>query len=342
MIPENRPIRVLIVDDSAVIRMTFRALLEGEPGFEVVGEARDPYEARDFILSKQPDVLTLDIEMPKMDGLTFLRRIMQHLPKPVVIISSVAEKGSAMAMEALQIGAAEVVNKPMTAAERQRFGPTLFAALRAATHYRPRRSAGGPALDYSGSSQVKFIAIGASTGGPAQLFELLPRLPKNLPPIAIVQHMSEGFTAAFAERLARLSGHNVREAQAGELLKPGMIRIAPGSSHLVVSGTVQPALTPTAGPLINYHRPSVDLFFQSTARSVGAAAVGVILTGMGADGAKGLLAMRQAGALTLGQDEASSIVYGMPKAAWEIGGVVRQVSLDNLPDAIVQGVRSRA
>jgi two-component system chemotaxis response regulator CheB len=338
------PIRVLIVDDSSVIRMSYRMLLEAEPGFIVIGEATDPYEARELILAHEPDVLTLDIEMPRMDGLTFLRRLMQFRPTPVVLISSVAERGSAVAIEALHIGAAEVVDKPMTAHARQRFGPTLFMALRAAVESRPRPRLGAVTpVTMAGPAGAAIVAIGSSTGGPAQLLDILPRLPKNLPPIVIVQHMPEGFTAAFADRLGRTSGLDVREATTGEVLAPGMVRVAPGGRHLVVAGTARSVrLSVQEGPMVNFHRPSVDLFFQTVARVCGPAAVGVILTGMGEDGARGLLAMRQAGAMTLGQDEATSIVYGMPRAAFEVGAVARQVAIDDMPNVIVEAVRSRA
>lgn len=340
----DAPIRVLLVDDSSVIRMAFRMLLEAEPGFIVVGEAGDPYEARELILATDPDVIALDIEMPRMDGLTFLRRLMQFRPTPVVIISSVAERDSAVAIEALHVGAAEVVDKPMTALARQRFGPALFTALRAAVEARPHARAGaGPAVAMNGPAGASLIAIGASTGGPAQFLDMLPRLPKDLPPVAIVQHMPEGFTTAFADRLARTSGLDVKEATSGEVLTPGMVRIAPGGKHLVVAGTPRSLrLVVQDGPMVNFHRPSVDLFFQTVARVCGPSAVGVILTGMGEDGARGLLAMRQAGATTLGQDEATSVVYGMPRAAYDVGGVARQVAIGDMPAAIVDAVRARS
>ena len=337
------PIRVLIIDDSPLIRSSYRMLLEAAPGFEVVGEAGDPYEAREVILAAQPDVITLDVEMPRMDGITFLRRLMQFRPTPVVVISAVAGRGSAMAVEALHIGAAEVVDKPATALARQRFGPTLVDALRAAVMSRPQPRVGGPAVALTAPPAATLIAIGASTGGPAQLLEVLPRLPGDLPPVVIVQHMPEGFTRAFADRLARASGHDVKEAQSGEVLKHGCFRVAPGGKHLVLAGLASsPRTVVQEGPMINFHRPSVDLFFQSVVRSCGASAVGVILTGMGEDGARGLLSMRQAGATTIGQDEASSIVYGMPRAAYEIGAVARQVGISALPAALVEAVRARA
>jgi two-component system chemotaxis response regulator CheB len=341
--PVTAPIRVLIVDDSPIIRMSYRMLLEAETDFIIVGEAGDPYEARELILAHDPDVITLDVEMPRMDGITFLRRLMQFRPTPVVVISSVAGRGSAMAVEALHIGAAEVVDKPGTALARQRFGPTLTDALRAAVQSRPQPRSTGPAAVLGAAPAATLIAIGASTGGPAQLIETLPRMPKDLPPVVLVQHMPEGFTRAFAERLARASGHDVREATSGEVLQPGMFRVAPGGKHVVLAGTASSARTVVQdGPMINFHRPSVDLFFQTVARTCGASAVGVILTGMGEDGARGLLAMRQAGATTIGQDEATSIVYGMPKAAYEVGAVGRQVAIGHLPTALVEAVRARA
>jgi two-component system chemotaxis response regulator CheB len=331
-----------LVDDSPIIRMSYRVLLEADPRFHVVGEAGDPYEAREMILAHDPDVITLDVEMPRMDGITFLRRLMQFRPTPVVVISSVAGRGSAMAVEALHLGAAEVVDKPATALARQRFGPALTGALLAAVAMRPQPRTSGPPVVLTEPPEAALVAIGASTGGPAQLLETLPRLPRDLPPVVIVQHMPEGFTAAFAERLARASGHDVREAVSGEVLHPGAFRVAPGGRHLVLAGTPRSIRTVVQdGPTINFHRPSVDLFFQTVARVCGPAAVGVVMTGMGEDGARGMLAMRQAGASTLGQDETSSIVYGMPKAAFEIGAVARQVALANLPAAIVDAVRAR-
>ncbi len=341
--PARARIRVLIVDDSPIVRMAFRALLEGEPDLEVVGDAGDPYQARELILSARPDVITLDVEMPHMDGITFLRRLMQHQPTPVVVISSVAGRGSSMAVDALYLGAAEVVDKPATALARQRFGPTLRAALRAAAQSRPRAAAAaGPPAALSGPPAAALIAIGASTGGPAVLLDLLPRLPRDLPPVLIVQHMPEGFTGPFAARLAQSSGHDVREATSGEPLRAGMFRVAPGGRHLVLAGSAQQLRAAVQdGPLINFHRPNIDLFFQSASRLLGPAAVGVLLTGMGDDGARGLLAMRQAGAATLGQDEASSVVYGMPKIAYEIGAVAAQVGAAGLAEAITHAVKLR-
>ncbi len=353
------PIRVLVVDDSALVRSAYRMIFEEEPGFVVVGEAGDPYEARDLILQHVPDVITLDVEMPRMDGLTFLRRIMQHRPTPVVIVSSVAGRGAAAAIEALHAGAAEVLEKPTTAIGRQRFGPTLRDAVRAASTCRPRPAAppgreggrsgtegAGPVPSQAsrqpaGGWTAASIAIGSSTGGPQQLLDVVPLLPADLPPVVIVQHMPAGFTTSFADRMARVGGKDVKEAIHGEVLQPGMVRVAPGGRHVALTGTPSSLrLLVQDGPMINFHRPSVDLYFHTVARVCGPAAVGVILTGMGEDGARGLLAMRQGGAMTLGQDE-SSVVYGMPKAAWEIGAVRRQVGIQDMAAAIVAAARDR-
>ncbi len=349
------PIRVLVVDDSALVRSAYRMILEEEAGFVVVGEAGDPYEARDLILQHVPDVITLDVEMPRMDGLTFLRRIMQHRPTPVVIVSSVTGKGAAAAIEALHAGAAEVLEKPTTAIGRQRFGPVLRDAVRAASTCRPSaptppgralREGAGPLPSHasnalSGPWTAASIAIGSSTGGPQQLLDVVPLLPADLPPVVIVQHMPAGFTTSFADRMARVGNKDVKEAIHGEVLQPGMVRVAPGGRHVALTGTpTSLRLLVQDGPMINFHRPSVDLYFHTVARVCGPAAVGVILTGMGEDGARGLLAMRQAGAMTLGQDE-SSVVYGMPKAAWEIGAVRRQVGIQDMAGAIVAAARER-
>lgn len=342
----SAPIRVLIVDDSTLIRSAFRMLLEEDADFQVVAEAGDPYEARDLILEHEPDVVTLDVEMPRMDGLTFLRRIMQHRPMPVVVVSSVTGKGASAAIEALHAGAAEVLEKPVSALARQQFGPVLREAVRSASQarasLRPMPRPAGPApVALGGAWSAACVAIGSSTGGPQQLLEVLPGLPLDLPPVIVVQHMPAGFTGPFAERLARVCGRDVREAVSGEVLAPGMVRVAPGGRHLVLAGTPRSVRTQVQdGPMVNFHRPSIDLCFHTVARVCGPSAVGVILTGMGEDGARGLLAMRQAGAATLGQDAASSIVYGMPKAAWEVGAVRRQLPLSALGAAIVEAARA--
>jgi two-component system chemotaxis response regulator CheB len=329
-------IRVLIVDDSATMRGLIRATLQRDPEIEIVGEAADPLEARQAIKALNPDVITLDVEMPNMNGLEFLERLMRLRPMPVIMVSTLTSKGAEATLTALELGAVDCVAKPVTA------GPQAFDNLaeqvKAAAGARVRAlaplapSPQGPSFTPDG----KIVAIGSSTGGVEALITLLSGFPANCPPTVITQHMPATFTRSFAERLNRVAAPTVSEAKDGDLLVPGRIFLAPGgATHLEVSGTSALRCRLTVADLVNGHRPSVDVLFHSVARSAHDAAVGVILTGMGRDGAGGLLAMREAGAATLGQNEATCVVYGMPKAAMEAGAVQRQVPLERMAGQIL-------
>ena len=341
-------IRVLIVDDSAVVRKLVTDALRADPELEVVGTAIDPYVARDKIKELKPDVLTLDLEMPRMDGLTFLRILMEQHPLPVVIMSSLTQRGSDYALEALRLGACDVLGKPAGAYSFGDLGPQLIARIKTAAGTRLRRptpvtTAVAPAqprriaTPRTGSAARQIILLGASTGGTEALREVLTRLPGDLPPIAIVQHIPPVFSKAFADRLNTQCAFEVREAVDGERLKPGVALIAPGNFHLMLQwqGDHYRARV-TGGPQIWHQRPAVDLLFKSAA-DCGAAphAIAGVLTGMGKDGAEGLLRLRDLGATTFAQDEASCVVYGMPRAAWENGGAQRQLSIDRVADFIV-------
>ncbi|MEO6444255.1 MAG: chemotaxis response regulator protein-glutamate methylesterase [Gemmatimonadaceae bacterium] len=347
------PVRVLVVDDSAVVR---RALSEGLSRYddiEVVGAAADPYAARDLIVETQPDVLTLDVEMPLMDGLSFLERLMRHHPMPVVIVSSLTPKHSDAAVRALGLGAVAVVPKPGSRSSVPDVERQLVQAVRAAARATVRQSAcasAPPALTTTigvGRRSDMLIAIGASTGGVGAIEEVLRAFPADAPPVLIAQHMPAAFTTSFAQRLDHLCHVVVREARDGEFLALGLALVAPGNVHLVVQrrgGRWVARLR--EGPLVHHQRPSVDVLFRSVAQAASCNAVGVLLTGMGEDGARGLLELREQGAHTIAQDELSSVVYGMPRAAAEIGaareicalGSVAQAVLDACHGATPRGV----
>lgn len=337
-------IRVLIVDDSAIVRKIFTEELSKETDIEVVGTAPDPYVARDKIIQLKPDVLTLDIEMPRMDGITFLRKLMKHYPLPVIIVSSLTPKGSTMALEALEIGAIEVLAKPGGSYSVGEMGAQLADKIRAAAKARPLRkeptTAPTAALTMSSRAMAettnKVVAIGASTGGTEALKEVLTRMPPNSPGIVVVQHMPANFTRAFADRLDGLCKINVREAKDNDSVLPGTCLIAPGNFHMLLrrSGARYFVQVKT-GPMVHHQRPAVDVLFNSTAQYAGANAVGVIMTGMGADGADGMLKMKESGAKTIAQDENSCVVFGMPKEAIKRGGVDRVASLGTIPQAIL-------
>lgn len=323
--------RVLIVDDSASARALIRALLARDPAIEVVGEAGDPYEARAAIKATNPDVITLDVEMPHMNGLDFLDKIMRLRPTPVIMVSSLTASGADAAVAALERGAFDCVGKPGVG-EQERFGAALAQRVKAAAARRPRFAAPAPpareAAEKPYRSDGRVVALGASTGGVEALIAVLSRFPENGPAAAVVQHMPEAFTASFARRLDRLCRPRVCEAFDGAPLEPGHVYLAPGGeTHLVVERGSPPRCRLWRGEPANGHRPSVDVLFHAFARELGARALGAILTGMGRDGAQGLLAMRRAGATTLGQNEASSLIYGMPRAAFEVGAIQRQVCL---------------
>jgi two-component system chemotaxis response regulator CheB len=344
-------IRVLVVDDSAVVRRMLTEALSRQEGIEVVGSAADPYAAREKIAQLRPDVLTLDIEMPRMDGLTFLEKLMQHYPLPVVVVSSLSPKGSEVAMRALALGAVEVICKPGSEFSVPDVSRELARAVRVASLARltsrsvpapaPRRSSMVPGATLVTSDKV--IAIGSSTGGPRAVETLLAGLNASSPGTVIVQHMPEDFTRAFAARLNGLFPLQVREASDGEPIVPGTVLVAPGRYHLFVqrSGAKYLARLRDAPP-VNFHRPSVDTLFHSMAKAVGPNAIGIILTGMGADGARGLLAMRHAGAHTIAQDEGTCVVYGMPKEAAELGAAVEVLPIHRIADAVRERVKSYA
>lgn len=347
-----RRIKVLIVDDSAIVRKVLKEALSAEGDLEVVGTAPDTYVARDKILALEPDVLTLDIEMPRMDGLTFLKKLMHYHPMPVIVISSVAQASCAAAIEALRAGAVEVLAKPCGPYSVGELKLSLAGKIRAAAAARLRRQAapapaaaaipasapacGGPAAE--ASSRV--IAIGASTGGTEAIETILRGLPREGPGIVITQHIPAGFSRAFAERLNQICPMEVKEAANGDGVGPGRALVAPGNFHMLLRKAGSGYRVEVKdGPLVCYQRPSVDVLFSSVAEAAGAEAVGVILTGMGCDGAQGLLRMKQAGAATLAQDEASCVVFGMPREAIRAGAAGRVVPLERMSGAILAAVR---
>jgi len=341
-------IRVLIVDDSAVVRKILSEELSKYDDIEIIGTAVDPYVARDKIVKLHPDVITLDLEMPRMDGLSFLVKLMKHYPLPVVVLSSLTPKNSEMALKALELGAIEVLGKPGTAYSTQNISQHLVRAIRAAALAKIQRT---PEKSETAQTRVnsltlltntthKIIAIGASTGGTKAIEVVLAEMPASSPGTVIVQHMPEHFTTSFSKRLNELSQMEVREAQDNDPVVPGVALIAPGNHHMLLhrsGGTYVVKIKD--GPLVHYQRPSVDVLFQSVASSAGKNAVGVILTGMGADGAKGLLAMKQSGAYTMAQNEESCVVFGMPKEAIKIGAVHKIVSLSEVSRSIIQSLQ---
>lgn len=345
----GKPVRVLIVDDSALIRQLLTTLLSADPEIEVVGTADDPFVAREKIKALNPDVITLDVEMPHMDGITFLRKIMALRPMPVIMISTLTQAGADITLEALEIGAVDFIAKPSNDAAHAL--PALAGELQAKVKAAARtkiatRAAMAPAPVRKAARSVrpngKIIAIGASTGGVEALKVVLMNMPSDCPPIVITQHMPPRFTAAFAQRLNRECPMTVSEAVDGDVLEQGHVYIAPGSHHLqLVKAATGYRCALDDGPAVTGHRPSVDVLFRSVARTVGRSAVGVILTGMGKDGADGLLELRKAGGLTIGQDEASSLIYGMPHVAFERGGVMRQCSLNHVADAILDACEGK-
>lgn len=340
------PIRVLIVDDSATMRSLIRTLLCRDAAIEVVGEARSAIDARTAIKALNPEVVTLDVEMPGMNGLEFLDKIMRLRPTPVIMVSSKTGSGSAATIEALEIGAVDCVAKPGPGEEAS-FAAELAAKIRAAAESRaslayhravaPGSGQSEPRCDIPFSTNGRLLAIGASTGGVEAITAILAEFPQNCPPAVITQHMPRGFTRSFADRLDQRCRPRVAEAFDGAPLLPGHVYIAPGGdAHLVISPGHPHRCRLFASEPVNGHRPSVDALFHSVAEVARDNALGVILTGMGRDGAQGLLAMHQAGARTLGQDKASCLIYGMPKAAFELGGVEKQVPLRSIATEILQ------
>ncbi len=345
----KRKIRVLIVDDSAVARRSIRDALEQDSEIEVVDVACDAYVAREKILKLQPDVITLDLEMPRMDGLTFLRILNEHHPMPVVVVSALTPQGSAKAMEALAAGAVDVVGKPNGSQALGEVAYQLAHLVKAAARARlrpsrPEASVTAPppvaeSLPPGEFSARRVILIGASTGGVEALRSLLPRLPDGLPPIAVVQHIPPTFSRLMAERLNELCPFEVREAVEGDTLRPGLCLVAPGDFHLALVryGRGYRARL-TQSPPVHHCRPAVDVLFRSAAEHAGAQAVAVLLTGMGTDGARGMQALRAAGARTLAEHEDSCVVYGMPQAAIKLGVVDQVTTLDQMPQAILQAL----
>ena len=340
----GRKIRVLIVDDSAIVRKTLSEIVSAEPDLEVAGTAPDPFIARDKILSLRPDVLTLDLEMPRMDGLTFLKKLMRFHPLPVVVVSSLGQASSKAALEALESGAVEVVAKPGGPYSVGELGIQLANKIRAAALARlggraplpePPQARVEAFRGDAGSAHV--IGIGASTGGVEALGHLLGAMPEQLPAIVVVQHIPAVFSATLAQRLNQTCRIRVREARDGDALEPGLALIAPGNFHLTVraaGGGYRAVIG--GGPAVHYQRPAVDVLFESLAQAAGSDAVGVILTGMGADGAAGLLAMKRAGARTIAQDEATCVVFGMPREAIRLGAVDEVLPLQRMAPAVVR------
>ncbi len=352
-------IKVLIVDDSAVVRQTLSKLISSDPQLEVMGTASDPYFAAKKIANEVPDVITLDVEMPRMDGLTFLKKIMTQHPIPVVIISSLTEKGTETGMKALELGAVDIITKPQvnTKVFFEESSIRICDAIKAAAHARISRKKytphNPPVLEpkysadavlppiVSNQSMLRtteyVIVVGASTGGTEALTTFLKAMPLDSPGIVIVQHMPEKFTTSFAARLNDLCSITVKEAENGDSVIRGRALIAPGNYHMLLKRSgARYYVEVKEGPLVNRHRPSVDVLFRSTARYAGANAVGVIMTGMGDDGAKGMLEMKQAGAKTVAQDEKSCVVFGMPKEAIKLGAVDKVLPLDSISEYVIK------
>ncbi|MGC8783431.1 MAG: protein-glutamate methylesterase/protein-glutamine glutaminase [Armatimonadota bacterium] len=343
---EHRPVRVLIIDDSVVIRQLLKDIFARDGGIEVVGTASDPIEGYDKIVQLKPDVLTLDVEMPRMDGITFLEKLMRSNPMPVVMVSTLTREGSEVTLKALELGAVDFIAKPTQsiftgmAALSHEITSKVKAAARA--RVRPKQAPVAPlempqASIKRATGMNRLIAIGASTGGPEAIRQVLQALPSEVPPIVVVQHMPPVFTRSFAERLDKLCAVHVKEAEDGDVLQPGHAYIAPGDYHLQVArnGSQYRARVVQTEP-VNRHRPSVDALFDSVAEAGGSATVAVLLTGMGADGARGLKRLRDAGAHTIAQDEETSVVFGMPREAIQLGGAEFVLPLPRIAHKVVE------
>jgi len=344
-------IRVLIVDDSATARTLLKDALSKDPEIEVIATAPDAYVARDKIVQLKPDVVCLDVEMPRMDGISFLRKLMKHFPVPVLMVSSLTQAGAQVTLDALEAGAIDYIAKPHSniydgideihkelISKIKMVASSNMSARIQATKRKNMSATPEQSKSYAlAETTNKLIAIGASTGGTVALAELIAKLPANIPGVIIVQHMPGGFTDSFAQRLNTLSKVEVKEAQDGDIIGKGRVLVAPGDLHVVVrrdGGNYRVKLG--TGKKVSGHRPSVDVMFNSVATHVGANAIGIILTGMGSDGAKGMLSMKQSGALTIAQDEKSSVVWGMPKVACEIGGVCFVEPLEKIVKRVVE------
>jgi len=351
----KRKIRVLIVDDSAVVRQSLAEIIKSDSNLDVMGTASDPYMAAKKIRNEVPDVITLDIEMPRMDGLTFLRKIMSQHPIPVVIISSLTSEGTETGIRALEYGALEIITKPQMSSKEfiheskikicEAIKGAAHASVKRKTltqsiHVEPKYTADAVIQRISKHSMIKttelVVAVGASTGGTEALREFLVALPPDSPGIVIVQHMPEKFTTSFAERLNELCKITVKEAVDGDTVLRGRALIAPGNYHTLLKRSgARYYIEVKEGPLVNRHRPSVDVLFRSTARYAGGNAIGIIMTGMGDDGARGLLEMKEAGARTIAQDEQSCVVFGMPKEAIKLDAVDKILSLGKIAPYII-------
>ena len=345
----KKKIKVLIVDDSAVVRNLLTTALSKDEEIEVIGTAPDPFIARDKIVMLNPDIVTLDVEMPRMDGLTFLRNLMTYYPIPVIMVSSLTESGCETTLKALEMGALDFVTKPKMSLQDSinQISQELIEKIKIFSTIKIKKKEianeenlkSDKATELVNKSLVetthKIIAIGASTGGTEAIKKVLEQFPTNTPGTIIVQHMPEKFTKSFAERLNSLCGVEVREAQNGDSVIPGRVLIAPGNYHMLLRRDgARYYIKVKEGPLVSRHRPSVDVMFNSVAEYGGANAVGVILTGMGADGSAGMLNMKRAGAKTIAQDESSCVVFGMPKEAIKLGSVDKIVPLEQIPNAI--------
>lgn len=337
----GKKIRVLVVDDSMLFREVLSRGISSDPYIEVVATAFDPFDARDKILAFQPDVMTCDVEMPKMNGIEFIRRLLPQYKLPVIVVSTVSEA----VFDAINAGAVDFVTKPnvQSAKSVECFINDLIVKIKIAAVAKVSMPKTISAINTVTSEILdtnKIIAVGASTGGTEAIYSLLSHLPSNTPGIVIVQHIPPIFSRMFAERLNNSTGLKVKEAQTGDFLEKGKVLIAPGDKHMIIRKVgSRYKVECFSGDKVNGHCPSVDVLFESVAKACGSNAVGVILTGMGYDGAKGLLSMRKTGARTIGQDEKSSIVYGMPKVAYNIGAVEEQVSLGNLPQRLFSILR---
>ena len=343
-----RKIRVLIVDDSPVVRSILSRIISAETDMEVIGQAADPFEAKRWIMEESPDVVTLDVEMPRMDGITFLKRIMAYKPLPVIMISSYTQENSMRTMEALEAGAIDFVPKPTSNVEESlnEIRREITAKIRAAGWARVRPSVTVRRVETAKkavrmSRIMKIMAIGASTGGTQAIERLLSSMKYKTMGIVIVQHMPPRYTASFAQRLDSLLGFPVSEAKDRERLAKDKVLVAPGGRHMrLLRDSIGYYVRLDDGPLVNHQKPSVDVLFQSVAEAAGREAVGIVLTGMGDDGARGLLSMRQAGSFTVAQDEDSSVVYGMPRVAAEMGGVCRVAGLSEMADVVFAHAKS--
>lgn len=346
MVTMESKIKVLIVDDAAMVRRIFAQQLAKDPELEVVGEAADAFIAREKITELKPDVILLDIEMPQMDGLTFLEQIMINCPMPVIIVSSLAKEGGPIALRALELGAADVIAKPGSSYSVKEMSEQLIEKIKAVTHVKRYSNF----LDVAASSvltlpngrgarELPIIAIGAATGGPEAITSILTKLPKEMPPILIVQHMPPHFTKAFAEKLNDICALEVKEAEHHEPLASGKVLFAPGNKHMILQRNKDGYIVAVKdGPLVFHQRPSIEVLFRSVAMYTGKDSIGIILTGMGKDGVQGLLDMRNAGALTIAQDEDSSAVFGLAQEAISVNAAIKVAPLSKIPEIIINSL----